>query len=247
MAELNSSSSGGTEQRVKKQRFGCLQVFGIVLLTVLVTTGITLWVAKIYIFPSQFKPVVLSAQEDQQLSKKLSSFGFSQDPEKPKNASKANTIKQEAKEVEEDLKATLQAEAYTENGASREILFTERELNSMIANNTDLATKVAVDMADDLISARLRIPMDQDFPFFGGKILRAAAGLELAYHDGQPIVVLKGVKLMGVPIPNAWLGGLKNIDLVQEFGGNDGFWKLFADGVESIETQDGQLKITLKE
>ncbi len=117
----------------------------------------------------------------------------------------------------------------------------------MIANNTDLATKVAVDMADDLISARLRIPMDQDFPFFGGKVLRAAAGLELAYHDGQPVVVLKGVKLMGVPIPNAWLGGLKNIDLVQEFGGNDGFWKFFADGVESIETQDGQLKITLKE
>jgi hypothetical protein len=61
------------------------------------------------------------------------------------------------------------------------------------------------------------------------------------------VVILKGVKLMGVPIPNAWLGGLKNIDLVREFGGDEGFWQLFADGVESIETQDGQLKITLKE
>ena len=117
----------------------------------------------------------------------------------------------------------------------------------MLANNTDLATMVAVDLADDLISARLRIPMDQDFPIFGGKTLRAAAGVELAFRNGKPVVILKGVKLMGVPIPNAWLGGLKNIDLVQEFGGDEGFWKLFSDGVESITTKDGLLNITLKE
>jgi hypothetical protein len=29
---------------------------------------------------------------------------------------------------------------------------------------------------------------------------------------------------MGVPIPNAWLGNLKNVELAQEFSGNDGFW-----------------------
>ena len=73
------------EQKTVK-KFGCLQVFGIVLLTVLVTAGITLWVAKIYIFPSQFKPVTLSAQEEQQLSVKLDSLGFSQDTGSPKSA-----------------------------------------------------------------------------------------------------------------------------------------------------------------
>ncbi len=244
MAELTQTSSI-TEN--EKKKFGCLQVFGIILLTVIVSTGVTLWVAKTYIFPSQFKPVVLSAHEEQKLSDKLSSFGFSQTPAPPVNVSREKPVQQNTAKIEEDLNTALKPESYTEKGASREILFTERELNAMIAKNTDLASKVAIDMADDLISARLRIPLDQDFPMFGGKVLRAAAGLELAYHNSQPVVILKGVKLMGVPIPNAWLGGLKNIDLVKEFGGDEGFWKLFADGVESIETLDGQLKITLKE
>jgi hypothetical protein len=229
------------------KKFGCLQVFGIVLLTVLITAGITLWVAKVYIFPGQFKPVTLNAKEEQQLSVKLGSLGFSQPVRSVESGPQQNTASNEQAIEKEDLNEVLKPVAYSEQGASREILFTERELNAMIAKNTDLATKVAVDMSSNLISARLRIPVDQDFPFFGGKTLRAAAGLELAYRNGQPVVVLKGIKLMGVPIPNAWLGGLKNIDLVKEFGGDESFWKLFSDGVESIETEDGQLKITLKE
>ena len=52
---------------------------------------------------------------------------------------------------------------------------------------------------------------------------------------------------MGVPLPNAWLGGIKNIDLVEEFSTEEGFWKAFADGVESIGVQEGTLKVTLKE
>ena len=52
---------------------------------------------------------------------------------------------------------------------------------------------------------------------------------------------------MGIPIPGAWLGGLKNIDLVSEFGDQQGFWKSFADGVENIRVEEGRLKVQLKE
>jgi hypothetical protein len=52
---------------------------------------------------------------------------------------------------------------------------------------------------------------------------------------------------MGVPIPNAWLGGLKNIDLVEYYGTESGFWKAFADGVDSISIEDGNLTMVLKE
>jgi hypothetical protein len=52
---------------------------------------------------------------------------------------------------------------------------------------------------------------------------------------------------MGVPMPNAWLGGIKNIDLVKEFGEDKGFWKAFADGVEDIKIKEGHLRIKLKE
>ena len=52
---------------------------------------------------------------------------------------------------------------------------------------------------------------------------------------------------MGVPIPNAWLGGIKNIDLMQEFGGEPGFWQSLGEGVESIQVRDGELYVKLKE
>ena len=243
MLELDKSIN--TEQESVK-KFGCLQVFGIMLATVLVTMGVTLWVAKTYIFPSQFEPVVLTSQENQQLSEKLSMLDFSDNKSSPPPAQKKNSQNQKAADSIASNEP-LQPESYSEKGASREISFTERELNAMLAQNTDLATKMAIDLDDNLISAKLRIPVDEDFPIFAGKTLRAAAGVELAYRSEKPVVVLKGVKLMGVPIPNAWLGGLKNIDLVQEFGGDEGFWKLFSDGVESIVTNEGKLTIILKE
>ena len=138
-------------------------------------------------------------------------------------------------------------EPYSEEGASREVRFSERELNALLANNTDLARKVAIDLSDDLVSASILVPMDPDFPVFGGKTLRLRTGVEFAYQNGRPVVRLKGVSLMGVPLPNAWLGGLKNIDLVQEFGNDEGFWKAFADGVEEVRVEQGNLMLKLKE
>ena len=43
------------------------------------------------------------------------------------------------------------------------------------------------------------------------------------------------------------LGGLKNVDLVNEFGGSDGFWKAFADGIKNIRIEEGHLLIELNE
>ena len=52
---------------------------------------------------------------------------------------------------------------------------------------------------------------------------------------------------MGVPLPNAWLGNLKNVDLVEQFGNEPGFWHSFSAGVDLIEISDGQLRVRLKE
>ncbi len=141
----------------------------------------------------------------------------------------------------------LEPERYSEAGANRELHFTEKELNALIAKRPDMARRLAIDLSENLASARLLVPVPMDFPLFGGQTLRVNAGLQLAYTSGRPVVVLQGVSVMGVPIPNAWLGGLKNVDLVQEFGGGQGFWQTFADGVESIEVQDGELQLVLKE
>jgi hypothetical protein len=69
----------------------------------------------------------------------------------------------------------------------------------------------------------------------------------LDHGNGKPVVILKGISIMGVPVPNAWLGGIKNIDLVEKFAVEKGFWKTFSDGIEDISVSEGLLKIKLRE
>jgi len=209
---------------------GCLRTFGIILLTSIISIVGSVLAVNYLLFPSQLDPVELSQREESILNAKLKQFGL---PSLPSKAASNST--------------TIEPEAYTEVGSNREINFSEKELNAMLAQNTDMANKVAIDLADNLASAKIIIPLDPDFPILGGKTLKVNAGAELSYANGRPTVILKGVKVWGVPIPNAWLGNLKNVDLVKEFGGNEGFWKSFADGIENISVAEGQLKIKLKE
>lgn len=120
-------------------------------------------------------------------------------------------------------------------------------MNALLASNADLARRFAVDLSANLASAKILIPVDPDMPILGGKTIRVSAGLELNYRDKQPVVIVRGVSVMGVPVPNAWLGNLKNVDLVQQFGGSPGIWQGFAQGVDNIEIDDGALSISLKE
>jgi len=206
----------------------------VMLIMMVITIGITVWVVKSYIFPSEFTPVTLSMKEKRVLDEKLERLDSFQSG---KIAGQQNIAADQ----------TLQPEAYSEKGAKREISLSEKEVNALLANNTDLARKLAIDLSDNLISAKLLVPVDEDFPIMGGQILKVRAGVEMSYQNNKPVVVLKGISIMGVPLPNAWLGGIKNIDLVREFGDQQGFWKSFADGVENVVVEDGQLKIKLKE
>lgn len=222
---------GATTER----KFGCLQVTGILLLGMIIAAVITFFVLKKYFFPSEFSPVVLNKKEEQVLDAKLNRLeGF-------------ESLKVGNSDESDD--EALEPEAYSEEGAKREVEFSEKELNAMLAKNTDLAKKLAVDLSDNLVSAKLLVPVDEDFPVFAGKTIKVRAGMELAFKNERPVVVLKGVSIMGVPIPNAWLGGLKNIDLVEEYGTetDTGFWKSFSEGVEFLQVEEGHLKLKLKE
>ncbi|GJL84002.1 MAG: hypothetical protein DHS20C01_36360 [marine bacterium B5-7] len=206
------------------------QVVMIVLATIAITIGLTYWVLSQYVFLKEFKPTILKPAEEQVLNQKLKAIGVTISDEP--TSSKTNT---------------LEPEAYSEVGANREVAFNEREINAMLAKNTDLARKMAVDLSDDLVSVKILVPLDPDFPILGGKTLRVNAGVEFAYKESRPVIVLKGVSVMGVPIPNAWLGNLKNVDLAREFGGDAGFWKSFSEGVDYIQVTEGRLLVKLKE
>jgi hypothetical protein len=212
-------------------------VVWIVLLTVLLTVVATYWVVRTYIYARDFQPVQLDQREQQVLDVKLRRLGYDPGP----------ATGPAAGPVAESDQDWLRSERYDEAGAERVVSFSERELNDMIANNPDLARRLAVDLDQDLVSARLLVPFDPDFPILGGKTLRVAAGVELAFRDTRPVVVLKGVSVMGVPVPSAWLGGLKNIDLVSEFGDQGGFWQGFSEGVEDVRVEQGRLRVLLRE
>jgi len=214
----------------------------IVLLVVVVAilaSAATVWVITRYVFPREFSPVQLSEREQRVLDEKIerveaTTLG------RPRHGGGPSP-------APADAGRPLEPERYTEAGATREIAFTERELNALLARNTDLARKLAIDLSQDMASAKLLVPLDPEFPILGGKTLKVTAGLELRYSDHRPVVALTGVSVWGVPIPNAWLGGLKHVDLVGEFGGQEGFWKSFADGVDFVQVTDGQVIVKLKE
>jgi len=223
--------------QVPQERRGLrgIHVFWIVVVTILITVAVTFWVVRTYIYARDFTPVELTVAEQQTLNGKLRALGYDPGPVASDQA------------VEETDEAWLRPERYDETGARRAIRFSERELNGMIARNPDLARKLAVDLSDDLVSARLLVPVDPDFPILGGKTLRVSTGVEMAFREARPVVVLRGVSIMGIPLPNAWLGNLKNIDLVGEFGDQQGFWKSFSEGVENVRVLEGHLNVDLKE
>lgn len=224
------------EPSAKKFRFGWLQVMGIVVLVMVVTALLTAWWVKHYIYASKFKPTVLTAKEQKVLDSKLAKL--------EESGNKGGAV---AKKKRGDKGAPLEPEAYSEEGAKREINLTEKELNGLIANNPEVAQRVAIDLSDDLVSVKLVIPVDEEIPVLGGKTLRLNVGIILGYEKERPVVALKGVSLGGIPIPNAWLGNLKNRNLVKEFGAEGGFWKLFSDGVADLKVKEGHILIKLKE
>ncbi|MGB3225291.1 MAG: arginine N-succinyltransferase [Desulforhopalus sp.] len=215
----------------RKKNYSGKQVLGIVFVSTCIAIIATAFILKFYFFPAPFSPVELSNREAQQLTAKLESLNHQVEPEKHEYAQDG----------------TLIPIKYSETGAARDISFTERELNALVAKNTSLAEKLAIDLAENMISVKLLIPLDPDLPMVGGQILRVKAGTELAYREGKPVIKFKGISLMGVPVPNAWLGGIKNIDLIKEFGSDEGFWKTFSDGIDSISVVEGFLQIRFKE
>lgn len=208
----------------------------VIAVTVLATLGVV-WFVSAVLFPRAFTPVHLSAKEETVLEEKLRGLNL------PIAVKRKEAEKPAAQKA---LVKPLEPQPYSESAAAHDITLTEREVNALIATNTDLADKVAIDLSPDLISARVLLPLDPDLPVLGGKTLKLSAGFGLAYRNGRPSVILKGVTLWGVAVPNSWLGNIKNVDLVHEYG-DEGFWKAFADGVEDIKVGDETLIIKLKE
>ena len=234
MEEINNKN---TAPAVKEKRFGWLSTVGILVVVIFITAVLAAWWVKHNIYASTFTPTQLTSKEQQVLDGKLAKL--------EESAHKDAAVQRTAKSGEPN--APLEPEPYTEKGAVREISLTEKEVNALIAKEPDMSRRVAVDLSENLVSVKVVMPMDREIPVLGGKTLRLNLGVGLSYEKGKPTVALRGVSLGGIPLPNAWLGNLKHKNLVDEFGTEAGFWKLFAEGIDDIQVKDGQIRIKLKE
>ncbi|MCL7745083.1 hypothetical protein LV476_09050 [Guyparkeria hydrothermalis] len=82
----------------------------------------------------------------------------------------------------------------------------ERELEAIIARNTELARRLAVDLSRDLVSVKLLVPLPPDFPAMGGQTLRLTAGAEVREvptpnGDTRLDVIVTGMCLSGCHYP----------------------------------------------
>ncbi len=222
------------------RRPGWPLVAGLLLLVVLATIAATLWIARTWLFPQPFTPVVLDAREEAVLEAKIDSLSGPARP--PAATPEAATRRERA-----DTSGPLRPEPYAERAEDRVIHFTQRELNAMVARNPDLAERLVLHLSDDLISATMLITLPPDLPVFANQTVRVATGVRLRFEQGRAVVSIDGVSIMGVPLPAAWLGGIKGHDLVSMHGPGGGFWSMFAEGVRDLRIEQGRLRVELAE
>ncbi|HRP98347.1 MAG TPA: hypothetical protein PL143_19095 [Rhodocyclaceae bacterium] len=218
--------------------------FALLLLTTVgVSVAATLWVARTWLFPQPFTPVVLDAREQSTLETKLHSLAAAaQTPTPSPTPSPTITPAAAGRGID-----AVEPAPYVERPADRVIYFTQRELNALIARNPDLAGRLALHLSDELLSATMLVTLPPDLPVLAGHTVRVATGLRLRYEQGRPVVAVEGVSLMGVPLPSAWLGGLKGRDLVALHGAEGGFWHAFGAGVRDLRVEEGRLRVELAE
>jgi hypothetical protein len=135
------------------------------------------------------------------------------------------------------------AEPVYEKG-SREIVMTERELNGLLHENTNLGNSVCFELASNAVHARVETDLDPDLPVVGGKRLKARARFLVSEEPGKAALILEDLTVWGISLPNDWLGGLKGHDLLGEAIGVKG-GKI--PGVEEFKVEPGKLTIRLKE
>lgn len=225
-----------TRTNADRRGFSGAQVLLIILAVILLTAVASFLIIRTYIFPSPFTPVTLSAKEEKQLDAKLDTLGW--DIQRSSNSARQGADNRGSSD--------LTPEPYRERDGDRQVTFSEKEVNAMIGRSPEFAERLAIDFSDNLASAKLLVPIPRDFPIMAGETLRVNAGLDIHLDQRRrPVVALVGVSLMGVPLPNAWLGNMKQVNLVSEFG-DSGFWNAFADGVEDIQIREGELYIRLR-
>lgn len=198
----------------------------LVLLLVLVTASVaaTLWWSQ-----RPIRPVVLSPQEKTTVEKKIKEIGGGTVPLKADAPAGQALIPPSSGNPGADRPYVP---------GSKVLRLTEREVNGLLNQNTELGDKVHLEFSRDAINAYLAIPIPQDFPIGAGTIFRMRGRFRVSIGgEGRPYAVLEDVTIFGLSLPKAWLGGIKGENLLGDaLGGGS-----VVEGIKSLKVEPGEL------
>jgi hypothetical protein len=125
---------------------------------------------------------------------------------------------------------------------------TEREVNGLLNENTELGNSVHIEFGKDAINAYVVVPIPKDFPIGGGKNFRARARFALSLtKDGEPYAILEDVTVYGLSLPKAWLGGLKGQNLLGDAAGHRKNGGPILQGIKSLRVEPGALVLEVED
>lgn len=179
----------------------------------------TAWWVKHNIYANAMQPVALSQAEQASLDSKLKALG--------QNGS--------APPVDPEV-------------AKRTMTISEKEINAFLAQQ-GLGEQLKVELSDGSAAATVLAPIEKEVPLIGGTTLRIHVGFGARMDDSKHLAFsITDVTLGGVPLPNAWLGNLKGLNLLADSPlQTDPAVKGFLAGIRDFKIERGTMRIVLNE
>ena len=200
-------------------------VFGVIIACCGITAAATAWWVKRNVYASPLQPVTLSLSEQSAFDQKVQALSGvrSEAPLDPEAVAK--------KEAEE----------------KRTIKITAREINAFLEKQ-GLGEQVKIELSNGALAATALVPVDPEVPFIGGTTLRLKLGLSGSMGaDQKPAFKVTDVSVGGVPLPNAWLGDMKGVNLLASNVEADPVVKQFMAGIREFEIHEGAIRVLLNE
>lgn len=198
-----------------------LIVTSIVFGTATLTIAGTAWWVKRNVYASPFTPVALSATEQSALDQKL------------------EVLKQNG---------TAEAAPVDPEIAKRTLTITDREINAFLEQQ-GLGEQVKVSLQNGGGTATFLLPMSSDGVPGSGPTLRISVSLGAKMDQDKKFALsISDVSVGGVPLPNAWLGNMKGLNMLADAPiSDDPALKAFVAGIRDFSIRAGQLNVVLNE
>ncbi len=130
----------------------------------------------------------------------------------------------------------------------RTLVITEKEVNAWLAKN-DLGENVQVRFKDGKITGAIILELPADFPMLAEQKIKASLAFVAHLNDASRDLALQvdDVTVGGMPLPNAWVGDIKGMNLVDESARVDPAMEKFLKGIRQFEIRDGLAVVKLNE